>query len=509
MSKVKLGLSRTLSDFLNIHLLEHSCNSAFNLPNSEEASYTDIKDRSKEIADFLSNFGLHEGGVIAICAGKSIDTIVALFGAILNNNPYVPIDSLAPPQRWETILRDCKPQAIVFDSNTKGRIDLGVLPVIEESAIPNSSLTIVRLNWKEYRLDFPKDLAVILYTSGSTGIPKGVMITDQNALSFINWASATFDFSENDIFSSVAPLHFDLSVLDLFVAIRHGAKVILLDEKAIRNPLLIAQLIEEQRITVWYSTPTVLMLLMRYGKMHKRDHTSINKVFYAGEVFPVDQLAELKKHWPKADFYNLYGPTETNVCTWFSIPKELPTEFSAGIIGQSCSHVQCEILNESNGPDSIGELIVSGSSVSPGYLNRPDLNTSRFYKDSLGKTWYKTGDWVERLDSGDFKFLGRIDRMIKRRGYRIELDEIEAVLSSHAKVYRAAVNSQTNVGGEVLIQAYIQASESSLDTSELKKRVINRLPSYMMPDQWFFVDQLPLTDTQKVNYKELKLMALS
>lgn len=484
----------------------YSENEFLKLSESDYLCYKEVQSRTSRIVRYLKTRKLIKGDLIAICTSKTVDSILIQFGAILNNNPYIPLDILAPEKRLIGILEDSCPKAIVVDEISRYKLSLESFSVEEIFTIPETNFSLIILDWKNQTYQLPIDLVYILYTSGSTGIPKGVMITHENAVSFIEWASSVFQFSQNDVFSSVAPLHFDLSVFDVFVALRNGAKVVLFDEKAIRNPLLLAELIEQKGITVWYSTPTVLMLLMRYGKIHRRNHKSIKRVFYAGEVFPEEQLNLLKQQWPTAELFNLYGPTETNVCTWFKIPNSLSTGFSSTIIGKSCSHAQCEILNHDDPSGLVGELAVSGASVSPGYLNRPELNSSKFYKDNSGIIWYRTGDWVEKLDSGDFKFLGRIDRMVKRRGYRIELDEIEATISNHPKVLRAAINSKINSEGDVSIYAFIKASNVDIEINKLKAFVMERLPSYMLPDQWIFVDQLPLTSTQKVNYEELKLM---
>lgn len=490
-----------LLELIHSAFQKYASNLAFDHPDNGMISYAMMHQKSEHVADFLRSKGLKKGDRIAICAEKSMDFLSSIFASLLCDFPYIPIDSLAPAKRIKTILNDCQPKGFIVEESILGNLTLAALKISQVEAIPDSSLLFVQLHFDGEEISVPEDLAYVLYTSGSTGTPKGVMISHENALSFIEWASVNFEFSENDVFSSVAPFHFDLSIFDVFVAMKHGATVVLLDEKTIRNPLMLAKLIQQKEITTWYSTPTVLMLMQKYGRLQRYNHQSLTKVFYAGEVFPKEQLSYLKKTWSQAAFYNLYGPTETNVCTWLTVPKELPDNFDIANIGTSCSHV-CSILNEEGSPENKGELIVGGASVSLGYLNCLELTASSFFVDKAGARWYKTGDWVEKLDTGEFKFIGRIDRMVKRRGYRIELDEIERAISSCPEVLRVAVAAE-NLNGGAFIKAFVQSHGGALDFSDLKSFMMESLPSYMLPDEWVLVTEMPLTSSQKINYQAL------
>ena len=208
------------------------------------------------------------------------------------------------------------------------------------------------------------DLAYILYTSGSTGIPKGVMLTHHNAASYVDWCTEVFKPSEEDRFSSHAPFHFDLSILDIYVPIKHGARVDLIPDELGKSPRGLATFISSHKITVWYSTPAILSLLAEFGQLEKFDYSALRLVLFAGEVFPVKQLRKVTIQWPTAAYYNLYGPTETNVCTYAPIPLPISESRTDPYpIGWACSHCKALVLDPENQAVNSGEeglLYISG-----------------------------------------------------------------------------------------------------------------------------------------------------
>jgi len=352
-----------------------------------------------------------------------------------------------------------------------------------------------------------QSIAYILYTSGSTGIPKGVMLSHQNALSFVDWASQVFDPRETDRFSSHAPFHFDLSVLDLYLAIKHGAAIHLISEELGKNPKDLSRFIAARQLTVWYSTPSILTLLMQFGHLEKHDCSSLRLVLFAGEVFPVKHLRNLQKYWPHARYFNLYGPTETNVCTFAEIPAAIPADRDQDFpIGHVCSHCEAIVLDEARMPVKEGDeglLYISGASVFQGYWNRPAENAAAFVERN-GTRWYNTGDVVRRAEDG-YVYVGRRDRMVKRRGYRIELGEIERALYAHADLSEVAVISIPDLDSGVQIVAFV-ASRARQPPSiiALKTFCAHRLPGYMSPDRFILQERLPRTSTDKVDYQALK-----
>ena len=192
----------------------------------------------------------------------------------------------------------------------------------------------------------PRDLAYILYTSGSTGKPKGVMLSHENGVSFVDWCSEVFDPGPDDRFSSHAPFHFDLSILDIHVSLKHGATLVLVGEDIGKDPERLAALIAEQRISIWYSAPSILALLAQYGKLEGRDYSALRLVLFAGEVFAAKHLRSLTRQWPGRRYFNLYGPTETNVCTFYEVPTPIPDEcVTPPPIGRVCSHLRGKVVD--------------------------------------------------------------------------------------------------------------------------------------------------------------------
>ncbi|MGI9077241.1 MAG: amino acid adenylation domain-containing protein, partial [Gemmatimonadaceae bacterium] len=358
----------------------------------------------------------------------------------------------------------------------------------------------------------PDDVAYILYTSGSTGKPKGVVLSHRNAMTFVNWCAETFRPTEQDRFSSHAPFHFDLSILDLYLPLMHGATLVLIGPELGKDPTGLAAFIAERRITCWYSTPSILSMLAQYGKLPRHDFSSLRIVHFAGEVFPVKHLRLLKSLIPHPRYFNLYGPTETNVCTWYEIPREMPEERTDPFpIGAVCPPLRARVVDEGGNEverGSEGELCIAGPGVMQGYWNLPDRNAIAFLVDTDGTQWYKTGDIVIEEADGNFVYVSRRDRMVKRRGYRIELGEIESGLYRHPAVKEAAVISVKDGDGGVRIKAFLSCHAGGKPSViELKRFCAEHLPASMIPDAFVVESALPKTSTDKVDYQRLMEMA--
>ena len=484
-------------------------------PDGTALTYRELDERASRIAGFLAEQGVRAGDRLGLALPKSTAALTAVFGIMRLGAAYVPVDWTGPAERIRTILKDCQVRALFLDSSRAELADIAET-VIWLGKDRNACSLQPMFGWdtalRHVPLDFvpprqPDDLAYILYTSGSTGIPKGVMLTHRNAMSYVDWCSEVFVPSENDRFSSHAPFHFDLSILDIYVPIKHGASVHLIPDELGKNPKELARFIASRQLTVWYSTPAILSLLAGFGELDRHNYSELRLVLFAGEVFPVKQLRRLTEHWPHPAYYNLYGPTETNVCTFAQIPTPVPEERTEPYpIGWPCSHCSALVVDAERTPVTDGEeglLYISGPSVFSGYWNRSRESAAAFLERD-GTRWYNTGDVVKQHGSDGFVYIGRRDRMVKRRGYRVELDEIESCLYRHPAIKAAAVVSIPSSDAGVRIVSYLAAAENSRPSIvEMKGFCNQHLPSYMNPDVFVFVDSLPRTSTNKVDYQSL------
>jgi amino acid adenylation domain-containing protein len=493
----------------------HPDKNAVEEPGDAAITYRELDRQSSEIRGILRANGVVAGDRVGVYVPKSISSVVAVFGILKSDAAYVPVDPQAPPARVAYIFGNCSVKAMVVDKSLLP----GLLQAFGETELPvigeyGENLTI--LAGPPPSADAPVEngagLAYILYTSGSTGRPKGVMISHSAAMGFVDWCSETFEPNTEDRFSSHSPFHFDLSVFDLYVSIKHGATVVLIGEELGKQPLGLTALIPEKKITIWYSTPSILRMMIDYGKFEEADCSSLRQVLFAGEVFPVKYLRQLQKLVPKPRYFNLYGPTETNVCTYLEIPKHIPEERTEPYpIGVTCSHYRSSVRDEDGSLvpyGSQGELYMIGVSLLRGYWGLPEQTAKGFYTDSEGTVWYKTGDLVRETDGGVFLFDGRRDRMVKRRSYRVELGEIEAALYRHSSIAEAAVVALPDEESGVLIKAYYSCAEGKrLSTIELKQFCSQQLPKYMIPDRFGPMTTIPKTSTDKTDYQALKAMA--
>ena len=490
-----------------------------------EVGYQQLDRLSDRLRDRLHAMGVRKGDRVGICLRKSIDSVAAIFGILKAGAAYVTVDPTAPAARNAYVFGDCLVSAIVIDARCAKALQAemeahGVPPflVLEESAQSLPLQACLDKADRENGQATPvspvqcsrDDLAYILYTSGSTGKPKGVMLSHRNATSFIDWCSEAFQPTEKDIFSSHAPFHFDLSILDIFLPLKHGASVVLIGEELGKNPAGLVATIKHHELTFWYSTPSVLRLLVEYGSLSERDGQTLHTVLFAGEVFPVKHLRNLKEILPRSRYFNLYGPTETNVCTFYEIPDAVPADRVRPYpIGRICSHFKGRVVDELGRKlpcGQEGELVVSGEGVMQGYWNMPERTAAAFVEVD-GVRWYRTGDIVTEGKDGVYDYVGRRDRMVKRRGFRIELGEIEAALYRHPEVSEAATIAFGDEDGVKIKAFYATRHGGKLSLIEMKKFCAENLPGYMVPDLFSYQASLPKTSTDKIAYERLKELA--
>jgi amino acid adenylation domain-containing protein len=349
------------------------------------------------------------------------------------------------------------------------------------------------------------DVAYILYTSGSTGDPKGVILSHSNGLAFVDWAATEYEVGPADRLSSHAPLHFDLSIFDLFAAASGAAAVVLVPAQLSIFPVRLASFIADEEISIWYSVPSVLSQLVLRGNLIERKFPKLRAVLFAGEVFPTKYLFQLMELLPHARFTNLYGPTETNVCTWYDVPPPAGERPEAIPIGEPITGVEVFAIAEDGrlaAPAEVGELCVRGATVMQGYWGDPEKTEKAFLNDPGRGRAYRTGDLVKRDEEGNYWFLGRRDAQIKSRGYRIELGEIEAVLNSHPGVMECALVAIPDELISNRIKAYVVLGEDTT-VREVINFCSDRLPHYMVPEGFEERTELPKTSTGKVDRRTL------
>ena len=512
--------------YLLPHLLTNAASTYPDRPalvsGAESLTYGELDRLSDRLAAVLASSGVKRGDRVGLFLPKSIGAIVGLYGVMKAGAAYVPIDPAAPAGRAAYIIDNCgirvlltAGRAAVNEIVAKGT-SLERLILMDGKELP-SAVSLPVTSWEEVQSHngaapplnaIETDLAYILYTSGSTGVPKGVMISHRNSLTYVDWAHQEIGVTADDRLSSHAPLHFDLSVFDLFVAAKAGATLVLVPEGLSSFPFRLAEWIDRERISVWYSVPTILSLLVRSGNLARFTFDALRTIIFAGEVFPVKYLRDLMALVPKPAYYNFYGPTETNVITYYRVP-EIPEDRTAPIpIGRSCANMDVFGLMDDGKrverPGDVGELYARGSFVAQGYWGDEEKTQRNFVPNPAHHDYkeiaYRTGDLVTLDDNGDYIFLGRRDDMVKSRGYRIELGEVETTMYRHASVREAAVVAVPDAAiGARLVAFVVMAADAGIEAADLHAFCGEYLPRYMVPESIELRESLPKTSTGKVD----------
>ena len=494
-------------------------------------TYRDLDQMSNQVARVLRAAGSCRGDRVAIYMHKSLASLIAIFGILKAGAAYVPLDPNAPAGRLKYIISDCGVTTITTAPEMlpglRQMVSVGaeieVVVLLEHSSgkqsdgLEGADL----ISWRnvcEESLDEPlslevieQDLAYILYTSGSTGEPKGVMISHRTIFTFLNWCAQTFDLSENDRITSHAPIHFDLSTFDIYVTLMVGATIILVPENLSVFPVQLVKLLKDERVSVTYLVPSVLSMMVNYGSLDKHDLSRLRLVLFAGEVFPMKYLRRLVGALPQAEYYNLYGPTETNVCTYYKVQSpDLKQERTEPVpIGVACANMEVFAVSDTGErvaePGMEGELWVRGTCIAYGYWGDAEKTAIRFVQNPFQPHFddraYRTGDIVRlATDAKNWIYVGRRDHMVKSRGYRIELGEIEAALYAHNGVKESVVVAvPDDIIGNRLKAFVVPVGDDGLTVAALETHCRQLLPTYMIPQHIELLDHLPKTSTGKMD----------
>jgi amino acid adenylation domain-containing protein len=495
----------------------------------ERLSYGELASASHRIAQLLHGLGCRRGDRVVLLLPKSPLAISAMLGTLSADCAYTPVDLKNPAARVAQILTVLDARVLLACRAAEKLVKA----LVAEGGLPPS----VRIAWLDGEPDglpahataadlarcegvaLPTangegDLAHILFTSGSTGVPKGVMITHANVIHFIRWAIDHFGIQPGDRCSGHSPLHFDLSTFDTYGSLWAGAELHPVAPEMNLLPHKLAKFIRDAELTQWFSVPSALNHMAKAEAVGEYDFPSLRRLLWCGEAWHAAGLAHWMRRLPHVRFTNLYGPTEATIASSFYDVPQLPEDETKPVpIGQPCAGEDLLVLDDALRPAAVGEtgdLFIRGVGLSPGYWKDAAKTDAAFlpspFGDDADDRIYRTGDLARFAENGDLVLVGRADTQIKSRGYRIELGEIEAVLHAIDELEESAVVAVESAGidGLAIACGFVPREGIALEPTDLRVRLSARLPAYMIPSQWRRFERLPLNANGKVDRKALK-----
>ena len=463
---------------------QHGDRTAIWFSKDEHVTYAELNKLANRTARFLAARGVRTEDVVAISGNKSIATFALMIASLKRGCPYVILDPDSPAERQRKILSTCRPRVLLAETDLASQVD----DFDSDNLTTTPSVT-------------GSTPAYIMFTSGSTGFPKGAVMTHANVLNLIDWSRETFSIIPNDVLTNVNPLYFDNSVFDFYSALFNGAALVPLTKEETSDPKLLVEKIDAAACTLWFSVPSLLMFLQTMRATDGNHLRSIRRFIFGGEGYPKAKLKTLFDTYSNtSEFFNVYGPTEcTCICSSYRVTEDDFNDLQ-GLppLGHIAANFDYLIID--------GELCLLGPNVGRGYYNDPERTAQSFVQnpahDKFIDIMYRTGDLVS-LNPADGKLYieGRRDNQIKHMGYRIELEEIEAALHCLEYVSEAAV-LHTNDKGLSRIVAVVAATHD-FDNEQIRRDLKQIVPGYMVPSVFHREKMLPKNANGKVDRRQL------
>lgn len=472
----------------------------------KEITFRELSAQAKALATQMIERKLFKKPVV-IYLEKGVDVLVSFMGAAYSCNFYSPIDVDMPASRVNKILEVLQPALVVTTAELR--------PVFEgfdyegdylllENAIGGAADEVAINAVRSKGID--TDLLYVLFTSGSTGVPKGVTINHRSVIDYIDWVTETFDITEEDSFGNQAPFYFDNSILDIYSTIKSGATTYIIPKNLFAQPVPLLEYLKEKKINTIFWVPSALIVVAKLKAFRNVDLSdTLHRVLFCGEVMPNKQLNTWRKFLPDVLYANLYGPTEiTDACTYYIVDREF-TDDEPLPIGIPMANTDIIVLNDRNEPvtgDEIGELCVRGTSLSMGYYNNPEKTKEAFVQNPLNpyvpETIYRTGDLVKYNEYGEIIYLSRKDFQIKHMGHRIELGEIETAVSSLEQIALCCCLYDEKR------QKIVLFIEEELDKAYINEQISSLVPEYMLPNKVVTLPDMPINANGKIDRVKLK-----
>lgn len=496
----------------------------------QRVTYQQLEIWTNQVGRVLKAAGCQKGDRVCFAIPKIPAAIIAILGILKADCVHVPIDTSSPAPRVAKILASAQPRFLLGVRAVTGLLDElfagrdipdGVSVGWMDGTPVSSDRFRPEFSWEDLQRfsgepiscqNKEHDPAHILFTSGSTGDPKGVVITHANVMRFIEWAVRYFEIDFSDRISGHPPLHFDLSYFDIFGTLAAGAQLHLVPAESSLLPNKLAEFMRASQLTQWFSVPSVLNYMAKFDVVRYNDFPSLKRLLWCGEVFPTPALIYWMQRIPHAQFTNLYGPTEATIASSYHTVRECPGDEKAPIpIGTACEGEELLVLDENLQPvlpGQVGDLYIRGVGLSPGYWGDAQKTAAAFlaYGPDQKDRIYKTGDLARRAEDGLVYFVGRADTQIKSRGYRIELGEIEAALHSLGGLEECAVVAIPSEGfeGNLICCAYVPAYSAQITHAALRTKLSKLIPSYMLPGRWMSLARLPTNANGKIDRRQLR-----